>query len=257
MRRKTQNSPKKEKIMEPFETNDYLVRLLDHNDSKALREVQKLRYDYLLRDFDQNKNDLEGLDDDGYDDCSDSILVIDKKAGRIAGTYRVASAATLKGLAYKCEEEFDISALKADPDGILEAGRAVVHEDYRNGTVIGLLWKGLINYANEHHLRYIFGTCSLHGTDPGLYERCTSYLNQYALSDKFEIRAACQAFEYGTLRDLSMHDADMPGLLRAYLQMGASVSQNGFIDYEFNSCDVMVILDCQNLNRKFVNFFLR
>ena len=54
-----------------------------------------------------------------------------------------------------------------------------------------------------------------------------------------------------------MQEADIPGLLKFYLQTGARVSKNGFIDHDFNCCDVMVILDCQNLNEKFVNFFLR
>ena len=243
--------------MTPIETCNYLVRLLDRENPDELREVQKLRYDYLLKDFDQEKCDLEGLDDDGYDAFSDSILVIDKKTGRIAGTYRVATSETLQGASYKSEEEFDISALKSETDGILEAGRAVVHEAYRSGRVIGLLWKGLISYTKEHHLRYIFGTCSLHGTDPDLYTNCTSYLNQYCLSDRFDIRAAHNSFEYGTLKGLSMQEAEIPGLLKFYLQTGARVSQNGFIDHDFNCCDVMVILDCQNLNEKFVNFFLR
>ena len=243
--------------MDPIETNNYLVRLLDHNDKDALREVQKLRYDYLLREFDQDKNDLDGLDDDGWDDHSDSILVIDKQTGRIAGTYRVATEKTLQGKPYKSEEEFDIAPLKADADGILEAGRAVVHKEYRNGAVIGLLWKGLITYTKAHHLRYVFGTCSLHGTDPDQYINCTSFLNQNCLSEKFQIRAARNAFEYGTRKDLSMKEADLPGLLKAYLMMGGKVSQNGYIDYDFQSCDVMVILDIQHLNESFVSRILR
>ena len=243
--------------MTPIETCNYLVRLLDRENPDELKEVQKLRYDYLLKDFDQSKSRPEGLDDDGYDAFSDSILVIDKKTGRIAGTYRVATNETLHGASYKSEEEFDIAPLKADPDGILEAGRAVVHEAYRSGRVIGLLWKGLISYTKEHRLRYIFGTCSLHGTDPDLYTNCTSYLNQFCLSDRFEIRAARNSFEYGTRKGLSMQEVEIPGLLKFYLQTGARVSRNGYIDYGFNSCDVMVILDCQNPNEKFVNFFLR
>lgn len=243
--------------MEPIETKDYLVRLLDHENKEELREVQKLRYEHLLKAFDREKSDLDGLDDDGYDAYSDSILVIDKRTGRIVGTYRVATQQTLKGAPYKSEEEFDISALKSEAGSILEAGRAVVHEDYRSGRVIGLLWKGLITYTRSHHLRYVFGTCSLLGTDPAVYEKCTSFLNQYELSGRFEIRAARNSFEYGRLRDLSMQETDMPGLLKAYLQMGGKVSQNGFIDYEFNSCDVMVVLDCENLNEKFVSFILR
>ena len=242
--------------MEPIETANYLVRLLDPGDPDELREVQRLRYDFLLREFDEKKEDRDGLDDDGYDAYTDSILAIDKRTGRIAGTYRLATAETLKGHPYKTEEEFDISALKNDPDGIMEAGRAVVHGDYRNGTVIGLLWRGLVTYARDHHLRYIFGTCSLHGTDPGKYIDCTSVLNRFYLSGQFAVRAVHNPFEYGAREDLSRSDAEIPSLLKAYLMMGARVSQNGFIDYDFNCCDVMTILDCMNLNERFMKRFL-
>ena len=69
--------------MKPFEAGDYLVRLLDKNNKEELRLVQKLRFDYLLKDFDPSLPE-EGLDDDGFDEYCDSILVIDKKNGAIA-----------------------------------------------------------------------------------------------------------------------------------------------------------------------------
>ena len=109
--------------------------------------------------------------------------------------------------------------------------------------VIGLLWKGLISYARDEGLRYIFGTCSLRGTDPGEYVNCTSFLNQYYVSDRYDIRATRNAFEYGTIKDLSITEARIPSLLKAYLKIGARVSRNGFIDYEFNCCDVMIVMD--------------
>lgn len=236
--------------MDRTETSGYSVRLLDLSNKEELREVQRLRYRYLLREFDESKNDADGLDDDGYDEFSDSILVTENGTGRIVGTYRLATEDTLCGKPFKSEEEFDISPLKSDPGGIAEAGRAVVHGDHRNGAVIGLLWKGLISYAKERGLRYIIGTCSLHGTDPGKYTDCTSVLNRHYLCEKFDVRAVRHAFEYGTRTDLSLNDTEVPGLLKAYLRFGAEVSRNGFIDYAFNCCDVMIILDLQKANER-------
>nr|MBQ6242999.1 GNAT family N-acetyltransferase [Lachnospiraceae bacterium] len=241
--------------MDRIETPDYLIKLLDHNDPDELREVQRLRYDFLLKVFDENKTDAAGLDDDGFDAFSDSILAIDKKTGRIVGTYRVATEKTLQGRPFKSEEEFDISALQAEPEGIIETGRAVVHGGYRSGVVIGLLWKALISYARDEGLRYIFGTCSLRGTDPGEYVNCTSFLNQYYVSDRYDIRAARNAFEYGTKKDLSIAEARIPSLLKAYLKIGARVSRNGFIDYEFNCCDVMIVMDRLGLHERYVKRF--
>ncbi len=241
--------------MDHIETADHLIRLLDHENRDELREVQRLRYDQLLKDFDENKNDSSGLDDDGYDAFSDSILAIDKRTGRIVGTYRLATADTLKGERFKCEEEFDLSSLRRAPGGIVEAGRAVIHKDHRGSIVFSLLWKGVITYARDLDLRYIIGTCSLHGTDPDQYINVTSYLNQYHLCGKFDIRAVRDSFEYGTVKGLSLHEAGLPGLLKSYLKIGAAVSRNGFIDRDFNCCDVMIVLDRQNMNERFLKRF--
>ena len=236
--------------MEYNGSHGYTVRMLDLKNKEELREVQRLRYTYLLREFDDAKSDPDGLDDDGYDAFSDSIIVTETGTGRIVGTYRLATEDTLCGKPFKSEEEFDISPLRKADGGIVEAGRAVVHGDHRNGAVINLLWRGLISYAKDRDLRYIIGTCSLHGTDPGIYENCTSVLREKYLCDKFDIRAVRVPFEYGTKTGISPSDADIPGLLRAYLGFGATVSQNGFIDRAFNCCDVMVILDLQNTNKR-------
>lgn len=240
--------------MKPFESGNFLVRLLDKNNEEELRIVQKLRYDYLLRDFDPSLPE-DGLDDDGFDQYCDSILVIDKENNMIVGTYRVATLKTANGHEFKCEEEFDIDALKADPDGVIETGRAVVHGDYRKGGVISLLWDGLFHYATENHCRYITGTASLHGTDYTVHRKCLSYLYHHSINTHFNIRSKKNSFEYYQDEDATMND--IPSLLKTYLIMGARVSVNGYIDYEFNSCDVLIITDLQNVNQRMLKFIIR
>ena len=240
--------------MEPFEAGKYLVRLLDKNNKEELRLVQKLRFDYLLKDFDPSLPE-EGLDDDGFDEYCDSILVIDKTNGMIAGTYRVATLKTMQGHEFKCEEEFDIDQLKNDPDGMVETGRAVVHGDYRNGGVIALLWEGLFAYAKQNNCRYVTGTASLHGTDPSVHHKCLSVLKNKFLEQKFHIRSRKNSYEYYDDEDGTMND--IPSLLRTYLLIGARVSENGFIDYDFNSCDVLIVVDMTSVNQRFFQFIVK
>ncbi len=239
-------------IMEHTVSSGYTLRLLDPDNKEELKEVQRLRYTYLLREFDGEKSDPDGLDNDGYDAYADSIVVTENRTGRIVGTYRLATEDTLRGAPFKSEEEFDISPLKKAEGGIVEAGRAVVHGDFRNGAVISLLWKGLISYAKDRGLRYIIGTCSLHGTDPSVYEDCTSVLREKYLCEDFDIRAVREPFEYGMKTGLSPRDAGIPGLLSAYLRFGAAVSRNGFIDRAFNCCDVMIVLDLRKANDRLI-----
>lgn len=236
-------------------TPGYTVRLLDKDNEEELKEVQRLRWKYLLREFDPGISE-DGIDDDGYDAYSDSIIVTENGTGRIVGTYRVATAETLRGEPFKSEEEFDISALKNACGGIAEAGRAVVHGDHRNGAVIGLLWRGLISYAVGHGLRYVIGTCSLHGTDPSVYTDCTSVLRAEYVYREHDIHAIRHPFEYGTRTDISADNADIPGLLKSYLRIGARVSSDGFVDHVFKSCDVLIILDLQNANERLLKRIL-
>ena len=240
--------------MKEFEAGNYLVRLLDKSNKEEVRLTQKLRYDYLLKEFDPSLPE-DGLDDDGFDDYCDSILVIDKTNNKIVGTYRVATLKTMQGHEFKCEEEFDIDEIKKSPDGMVETGRAVVHGDYRNGAVISLLWDGLFHYATENNCKYVIGTASLHGTDYTVHRKCLSYLYHHYLDTDFNVRSKKNSFEYFKDEDASMND--IPSLLKTYLIMGARVSLNGYIDYDFNSCDVLIVVNMDRLNKRMLQFIVK
>ncbi len=50
---------------------------------------------------------------------------------------------------------------------IVELGRACVHRQHRNLVVLGLLWKGIADYARERGGRYLIGCSSLTSQDAG------------------------------------------------------------------------------------------
>ena len=243
--------------MTPIETSKYIVKTIDKNNVEEIKKIQRLRYVHLLRDFDPSLPE-EGLDDDGYDDYAESIVVYDKEKDLMVGTYRFCSSKTIQDKEYKCEEEFNIEVLKNHPDGFLEIGRAVVHKDYRDGEVVSLLWKGMFTYILESGLRFICGTTSLHGTDPTVHHRCLGFLKKNYVDERFNIKAAKQAFEYPDIEEeITLSDPCDPGLLKTYLLLGAKLSANGFIDYDFNCCDVFTIVDVQNMNQRMVKFIMR
>ncbi len=235
--------------------NKYVLGLADKSE---IEEVQKLRYDELLLDFDNSKN-ANGLDASEYDNFCDHLIVKDVETGKIVGTYRLM---TNKHLEFKdefiCEEEFDISKLRNSSFNILELGRAVVHKDYRQGTVIKLLWSGIMDYARMHNVRYLFGTASFHGVDPEPYKNAFSKLYYNNLVDD---SVMCTAKTPSTLLnplseselDLQKAKAEMPSLVKGYLAMGCKVGNGTYIDYSFNSIDVMIILDLENMNTAYFN----
>ena len=48
----------------------------------------------------------------------------------------------------------------------------------------------------------------------------------------------------------------MPNLLKMYLKLGHKVSIDGSIDYKFNSCDVFIILDINEINIRYAKRLL-
>ena len=240
-----------------YNTDKYIMRLLDKTNKEELKEVQRLRYLYLLKAFNPNLPD-DGYDDDGEDFKTDSIIVVEKATNKIVGTYRLSTKKTVGHNKFISSKEFCIDSLLNTPFEIVELGRAVVADGNRNGAVIQLLWAGIFAYAEEHQCKLLFGTCSLLGIDPNEHKMTLSYLNKHSINQDYLVLAPKSSFTYPTeeVDDIEALN-NMPSLLKAYLKLGATVSQNGYIDYEFKSCDVMIILDYDKINKKYLEYYTR
>ena len=241
-----------------YKTNKYTIRLLNKNDEKELYKVQKLRYDHLLKEFNPSLKD-GGIDNDGNDDSCDSILVIDNLTNDIVGTYRIATKKTKNGKPFLTESEFNIKSLLSNDFEVLELGRAVVHKNYRDGSVINLLWSAIVQYCLDYDCKYMFGTFSFHGVDPTIYNDVLAYINKHYAEKTFNMFATKDSFEYPTYEiDEKEIIKKIPSLLKAYLSIEATtISKNGFIDYDFKSCDIITLVDISKLNPLKLQFFLR
>lgn len=238
-----------------YDLGKYILRILDKNNKKELEEVQRLRYNDLLKEFNPSLPD-NGIDDDGYDKYAESLIVLDKEKGIIVGTYRLASTET-GASKLLMEGEFDISSLKETNDKILELGRAVVKKEYRDGTVINILWSGIFQFAMVYNYRFLLGTCSLHGTDPTIHSETLSYLRENYVS-RYPMMSVKNSFSYPTIPIAKEKvEKEIPSLLKAYLRLGAKVSTNGYIDYDFNSCDVITIVDVKEISPRYIDFYTR
>lgn len=233
----------------------FVLGLAEKKDIKAL---QKLRYDELILDYDSSK-EANGLDASEYDDFCDHLIVKEIDTNKIVGTYRLMTNKHLKHKnEFICESEFNISKLKQCPENILELGRAVVHKGYRQGTVLKLLWSGILDYSKMNNVRYLFGTASFHGVNTDDYKNAFSKVYYSNLVDE---NIMCEAKEPNApLCVLKPEEIDpikakseMPSLIKGYLAMGCKVGKGAFIDYDFNSTDIMVILDLQNINETYFN----
>jgi len=234
-------------------SNNFEIRLV--KTEAELNEVLKLRYQDLLLYYNANNTNETGLFTDRYDAYCDHLIVVDRMANVIAGTYRLVRKEHIARFGkFISENEYDIQAIK--DRNIMELGRAVVRKDYRNGTVIMLLWKGIFAYASANKIEYLFGTASFSGVNLEDYRHGFSYLYCHYLGKK-DIPAIGPNQRRLDLLPESEVDPELakkqlPPLVKGYVRIGARFGKDIFIDGPFNSLDVFVLLDVNNLDSKYV-----
>lgn len=243
----------------PIECGNFIVKLAESDHEKE--SAYRLRYNELLLCYNENNTNEDGKFIDQYDPVCDHLICYDVVNQEVAGTYRLVMDEHIKDIGYFITEtEYDISKLKSER--ILELGRAVVKEEYRNGSVIKLLWRGLIKYANLHNIKYMFGTGSFHGSNPLDYDHALSYLYHNHLSPQdVRVQAREEARERIDLIPLEEIDfkkvrGQMPALIKGYIKIGATFGEDAFIDRPFNSIDVFVLLDVEKVNPAILKRFL-
>ena len=238
-------------------SNNILVKLAETEEEYS--QVYKLRYQELLLEYNQNINLTSNIDKDIYDEFCDHLIAIDINTNKVIGSYRLIKKSHLKVLnTFLTETEFNIDKLKKYE--ILELGRAVVQSDYRDGVTIGMLWKGVIKYALSQGVEVMIGTASFHGINPNEYKETFSYLYDNHLSNE-ELRCYANKDSYSPLKlveeyDMQIAKKQMPPLIKGYINLGATIGDGIYIDKEFNSCDVLIVLMIKEINPRYLKKYL-
>lgn len=246
-------------VVVTYESDDFLVKTADSTED--LLRVLELRHEIFIREW-QGRKALHGWDVDHYDFEGDHLLIIDKRVDEVVGTYRLLCSKFTNN--FYSDSEFDLRELVATPWVKLEMGRACVHQEYRDGNTIDLLWKGLSSYIRQENVHYLFGCSSVKSMDAsevsGLYRY---FRDKEAWVDDFRIRAR-EKYEFPKFsmedgsKDLTIPQARemIPPLLRSYLHAGAKVYGYPALDRDFECTDLLTILDLSRLNKKFQSRYL-
>lgn len=233
--------------------------------------AQALRFDIFYREMGATPSDLHlatGRDIDPYDAVCDHLLVIDHGldgAPRVVGTYRLLRQTVAeRHRGFYSAGEFDLSPLLASvPEGsqLLELGRSCVAPAYRNITTITLLWRGIASYLRMHNVSHLFGCASLCGADPDLHAAELSYLYHNHLAprglrprvhlDQWVPMDRLPAGSY----DLSATVRALPPLVKGYLRVGAMVGDGAFVDRQFNTVDVCVVMPVDRITSRYADRF--
>ena len=226
----------------------YTIRLAGSD--ADLHAAQKLRFEVFNLELGEGlaHSFVTGRDADPFDPICHHLLVEQTETGEVVGTYRLQTgrmAATHRG--YYSEQEFDFRPFEAVRGEMIELGRACVHRAHRNLNVLGLLWKGIADYARERGARYLIGCSSLTSQDTAegasVYaELCRKHLAPPGFRTHpmpgYECSLAC----------LAEHAPKVPKLLRAYMSVGAKICGPPALDREFKTIDFLTLLDLEGLS---------
>jgi len=219
------------------------------NTLEDLVECQRLRYLVFNCELGEGleSSARTGLDRDRFDFICDHLMVRDAATGELVGTYRMQSGYRAKGnLGYYGEELFDFGPFEPMRGEVLELGRACVRQEYRNTSVLHLLWKGIAKYAESAGARYLIGCSSLSSQDENegmaLYETLRDkHLVEPGLRTRPTWGHDCMVDGH---RIVAPH---MPRLFRAYLDISAKICGPPAIDREFKTIDFLTLIDLRRL----------
>jgi hypothetical protein len=135
--------------------------------------------------------------------------------------------------------------------------------DYRNGAVMQLLWRAIAAYVAEHRIELMFGCASLRGTDPQALREQLAYLHHFHLAPP-ALRPVALADHRAGFEPMA-RDAIEPTralrslepMVKGYLRAGAWVGEGAWVDRDFGSIDVCIVMPTQRLGRRHREHFER
>jgi putative hemolysin len=246
-----------------IETNKYVVKTVENG--SELGDVLRLRHEVFYREL-LDKKRLRGKDIDKYDFLFDHLAVVEKATGQVIGTYRL-NCSEFSDKFYSCSE-FEMDNIISLEGTKLELGRACIHPDYRSGSTIAALWKGLGAYINETGTCCLFGCSSVKTTDNftiALVHRhlTSNYLASEELrtvpkqkfrTDKYhKMLAMLEEKRFAPFREAA--ENLVPPLMLSYFKAGGVVCGEPAYDKAFKCYDYLTYLDVRKMEDSFKRKF--
>lgn len=226
-----------------FELNLPPYKLRTVQNSEDLKAVLALRSQCFNASIDKAEFDLN----------ADHLIVEDTEKKILCGTYRLTHSDFSQN--FECDkEDFDISALLVKKGPKLELAWACIHPDYRNGSIVALLWRGISEIIKKHPTKYIFGITSVKENQANIaqIQKCLRGKElPFPVIPKKASSKNLTSYELPELLPLpppAGHSSTswrrlLPGLLRAYLMAGALVCAQPSYDADLNCYDFMTVID--------------
>lgn len=222
-----------------------------------LEAAQRLRYRVFVEELGGDGPMVDHrrkLEMDRFDSAFDHlILTASTRPGEVIGVYRLLrdERARETGQFYS-EDEYDLAVLKNSGRRLLELGRSCVDPAFRGGMAMYHLWNGLAAYVRAHDIEILFGVASFHGTDTRRLAAPLSLLwHRYLAPPELRVtaRPPSQRMDLIPISELDRPAAmiQVPALIKAYLKLGGYVGDGAFIDHQFQTTDVCLLMDAHRM----------
>lgn len=238
-----------------------------------ITSAQRLRYRVFVEEMGAAAGDADHekrLEADRFDPFFDHLILLDNSRevsdplDRVIGAYRLMrKEVALSGPGFYGADEYNLEKLEKSPRRMVELGRSCVAPEYRRGAAMHLMWNGLAEYVANHEIEVMFGVASFHGTDPQVFAQALSFLHHKHLAPD-DIRVKARAAHFQKMDLLTMDQVDevaarkqIPALIKAYLRLGGFVGEGAFIDHNFNTLDVCLLMDTERMSPRHRDFYTR
>ncbi len=199
-----------------------------------------------------------GRDEDEFDAVCDHLVVTDGPTGEIVGTYRLQTSAmgVAGGLGLYSSREFALERLPSSlAEQSVELGRACVARAHRNSRALLTLWRGVAGYAMRNNGGFLFGCCSVPGTDPSVAAEAARHFETTGLMHDSVFVEARPSYGARGAATRPCEDFVLPPLFDMYLRYGARVCSGPAFDAEFGTTDFLVLLDVGRLAPRTLELF--
>lgn len=241
-----------------------------------VRRAQRLRYRVFYQEMNaapDYRTERTRRDADEFDPICDHLIVLDHQAkseadggkgAKIVGTYRVLRQEVAQSFSdFYSQGEFNLRPLLKHHHSarFAELGRSCVLPSYRGKRTLELLWQGIWAYSVLHQIDVYIGVASFAGANSDLHSLPLSYLKYHThVPHDWYVRAHDSVFEpMDRLPEQAVNEADaisaMPPLVKGYLRVGAYFGDGAYLDHQFGTTDVLIIMPVANIHHRYAKHY--
>jgi len=244
-----------EGLLAAYASGDLVMQLARSNED--LEAIQRLRYQVFTEEMGAVFPEaVDGLDCDRFDPWCKHLMVKEVSTQRVVGTYRVLTPDNAKRAGgYYAAQEFDLSGLGPIAEQFVEIGRSCTHPDHRDGSVIMMLWAGLIGFMTHGGFRYMLGCASVSLRDDGVTAAEVWRVARKMMAQRPDAPRVTPLNRYPVEKLDSALPARVPPLIKGYLNIGAKICGEPAWDPDFNAADFPVLLDMHAMDPRYRKHF--